>query len=202
EVSGVLPTDAAKARRSELNAAEAGAASAAMSRRFAYELPPADLFAWGISAGRVGVLSLIAVGLAGLHLSYRNILRPRSVVMFVAAFGVGTMAVMFTPGTFQRVGPWVLWDFVKHFPGETMTLFNYLFTGSDVIFAGVFILALPGTEPLTPRGRRVFLAAAGLVAAWAHREWPGVPAASVCLTGMMPLARVFDWVFKHRSWLR
>ncbi len=202
EVSRLLPSDTSPTRRWALNAGELKSIGKALDSHFAFDLPPMNLFAWGVAPGRVGVVSLIAILLAGLHLSYRYILRPRSVLLFLAAFGIGTLAMAFTPQTFERVGPRILWDLFAHFPGQIVTLFSFMLLGSDVLFAAVFILALPGTEPLTPRGRRIFLVLSAVGAAVLHRYTPTVPAATICLTALMPFAPAFDRLFKHRSWLK
>jgi Na+-translocating ferredoxin:NAD+ oxidoreductase RnfD subunit len=195
---------------SELPAAEhAGGLSAGQVKRirtaldhaFTTDLPEMDLFMLGVAPNRVGAASLIAITLAGLYLSYRYILRPRSVLFFLIAFIVGTAVFTFTPATVHRVGLPMLWQLCSQFPGEILALFYYLLLNSDAGFAAVFILALPGTEPLTNRGRRIFLACAAIGAAALHRLEPGAPAATLALCLLMPLAPVFDRIFIQRSWL-
>ena len=86
-------------------------------------------------------------------------------------------------------------------PGELVTLVSHVVLNSDAGFAAVFILALPGTEPLTARGRRIFLVMAGVIGAGLQRLEPGIPAATLGLCVLMPMAGWFDWWFRRRSWL-
>jgi Na+-translocating ferredoxin:NAD+ oxidoreductase RnfD subunit len=70
------------------------------------------------------------------------------------------------------------------------------------LFASIFVLALPGTQPLTRRGRRVFLVCAAVLAAVIDRYNGGnLPAATASLCVFMPAAPVFDRFFAKRSWL-
>ena len=167
----------------------------------ALRLPSMDLFMLGISPNRIGAASLIGVTFAGLYLSYRYILRPRSVLLYLVTFILASAAFIFTPPTLFRAGSPAVWELVSRFPGEIYTLLNFLVLNSDAPFAAVIILALPGAEPLTPRGRRLFLIFAAVLAAWLHRLWPSIPAASFVLTAFMPLAPIFDDLFAKRSWL-
>jgi Na+-translocating ferredoxin:NAD+ oxidoreductase RnfD subunit len=168
---------------------------------FSTRLPPMDLLVLGVSPGRIGTVSLMAVVLAGLYLSYRYILRPRSVVIFVLSFILGNVPIAIWPSTIAHVGVYGIWSLLRTFPGEILTLVNYLLLSSDAGFAAVFILALPGTEPLTSRGRRIFLVVAGLLGAILHRFEPTIPAATLALCVLMPFARLFDRMFGERSWL-
>jgi len=172
-----------------------------LDRAFTARLPGMDSFVWGIAPNRVGGASLIALAFAGLYLSYRYILRPRSVLYFLVFFILATAVITFTPGTVERVGVLAIWDLLKRFPGEIITLFNFLLLNSDAPFAAVIILALPGTEPLTARGRRIFLAVAAMGAAALHRLDPATPAATLALCALMPLAPLFDRVLTQRSWV-
>ena len=94
-----------------------------------------------------------------------------------------------------------MWEVVKNFPGEMLTLFVFLAMNSDAAFAAVIILALPGTEPLTARGRRIFLAVAAVAAAGLHRMDPATPAATLALCALMPLAPLLDRILPQRSWV-
>ena len=88
------------------------------------------------------------------------------------------------------------------FRGEVGTLLSYLLLNSDLAFAAVFILALPGTEPLTARGRRVFLVMAGLLGAALHRAQPAHSGGDAgCASYPMPFVPLFDRLFAKRSWL-
>ena len=168
---------------------------------FAFKLPSMDMFFLGVSPNRVGCASLIGILAAGLFLSYRYILRARSAAIFLCVFAAASVLLAFTPNTLRRVGPAALWQVVQAFPGELLCLAEFLLLNSDAAFAAVFVLALPGTEPLTPRGRRYFLFAAGLLAAGLHRLDPVTPAATLGLCMIMPLAPLFDRWLARRSWL-
>jgi hypothetical protein len=172
-----------------------------LEQAFTFDLPAMDIFMLGVAPNRLGAASLIAITLAGLYLSYRYVLRPRSILFFLVGFIGATMAFAFTPMTIHRVGIPVLWDLFSHVPGEIITLVNFLLLNSDAPFAAVFILALPGAEPLTARGRRFFLMAAAVGAAGLHRLDPAAPAATLALCVMMPVAPLFDRILVQRSWL-
>ena len=172
-----------------------------LEHAFAFELPSMDLFMAGISPNRIGAASLPALLLAGLFLAYRYILRPRSVFLFLLAFIAATVVLAFTPQVFNRVGGSVLLDVIKRFPGELITLLEYLVLNSDAPFGAVFLLALPGAEPLSPRGRRVFLLLVAVLAAALHRFDPAAPATTLILCLFIPLAPYFDRLLAKRSWL-
>jgi hypothetical protein len=198
DVSSTLPP-ASQGR--EVTPSEVQRIRRLLEKAFVRDLPDMGLFMLGMAPNRVGAASLIAVTLAGLYLSYRYILRPRSVLFFLIGFILATACFTFTPTTVHRVGLPVLGQVVAQFPGEMLTLFEYLLLNSDAGLAAVFILALPGTEPLTNRGRRIYLACAAIAAAGLHRLEPAVPAATLVLCILMPLAPLFDRVFTQRSWL-
>ncbi len=168
---------------------------------FANDLPAIEMQIAGATTGRIGTASFIAITLAGLYLAYRYILRPRSVAIFICAFCLGTLAITFWPSAISGVGLLGMWHFFKTFPGEIGSLLSMILLNSDAPFAAVFILALPGTEPLTPRGRRAFLVLTGLLAALLHRADPAIPAASLAFCTLMPTSRLFDRLFAQRSWL-
>jgi hypothetical protein len=172
-----------------------------MDRALALGLPRMDTFWLGVAPNRVGAASLIGLMVAGLYLSYRYMLRPRSAALFIGFFVAATVLFTFPPATVERTGILVVWQVIKAFPGELLTLFTFLVLNSDLAFAAVIILALPGTEPLTPRGRRVFLAAAAVAAAWLHRLDATTPAATLALCVLMPAAPLFDRVLRQRSWV-
>jgi hypothetical protein len=180
---------------------EAAAWRRALDDAFSFGLPGIGMQVGGATPGRVGVVSAVAIAAGGLYLAYRYILRPRSAVLFGAAFVGGTAAFAFWPAAAAHVGPVGMWNVVKAFPAEVGTLVMYLLLNSDAAFATVIVLALPGTEPLTARGRRVFLVAAGVLGAGLHRLHPEVPAATLALCALMPAAGQFDRFFGQRSWL-
>jgi Na+-translocating ferredoxin:NAD+ oxidoreductase RnfD subunit len=200
EISAVLrATHEGPSRR--MSAQDAADIDHVLERLLAYDLPGMDLFMLGVTANRVGAASLIAITIAGLILAYRYILRPRSVTLFLGAYILATISFAFTPGTVQRVGFAMIWDVFQNFPAECITLLEFLVLSSDAGFAAIFLLALPRAEPLTARGRRVYLVLAGLLAAGLHRLDPTAPAASLLLCLMMPLAPLFDRLMGGRSWL-
>jgi hypothetical protein len=172
-----------------------------LEHAFAYTLPNIELVLVGAVPERIGAVSLLGIALAGLYLSYRYVLRPWSVVLFAGMFILGTFATALSPGAIAHAGPLGLWHVLKTFPGELSVLLEMLILNSDAAFAAVFILALPGTEPLTPRGRRVFLIGTGVLAAFLHRVSPTLPAATLALCAAMPFTRTFDRLFGQRSWL-
>jgi hypothetical protein len=204
EVATALParTDAGEGNVPEmLRSEDVAKIRAILDRALATGLPRMDSFLLGVAPNRAGAASLIGLIFAGLFLSYRHILRPRSAALFGVCFVLTTAALTFTPAVMARSGALVVWDVVKTFPGEMLTLFNFLLLNSDAPFAAAIILALPGTEPLTARGRRIFLAVAAVGAAALHRLDPATPAATLALCVLMPAAPVFDRVFRQRSWL-
>jgi hypothetical protein len=172
-----------------------------LNKTFAFQLPGMDMQILGVVPNRVGTVSFIAIALAGLYLAYRYILRPRSVVLFSTSFILGTLLFSFWPTAVARVGTLGVWSIIKTFPAELLTLFNFLLFNSDAAFAAVFILALPRTEPLTARARRMFLLSAGILGAAVHRIDPTLPAATLILCALMPFAPLFDRLLSQRSWL-
>jgi hypothetical protein len=84
---------------------------------------------------------------------------------------------------------------------ELVTLLSYEILSSDILFAVVFVLAMPGSEPITPRGRRWYLILVGLIAGYAHHWLMPLPGAVVVLLVAQPLTRLFDRLLAPRSWL-
>lgn len=199
---GQMPPSTSPDTSSEaLAKSQRDAIQAVLDRALVKRLPDIESFLWGVAPNRIGAASLIALILAGLYLSYRYILRPRSVLFYLLIYILATAVSVFTPATWLHAGPLTLWSLFRYFPGQIVTLFNFLLLNSDAAFAGVIILALPGTEPLTDRGRRIFLALAASAAAALHRLDPATPAATMVLCILMPAAPLFDRLFTQRSWL-
>lgn len=179
-----------------------GRATPAIEDALVHRLPALERVATGSSPGLIGCVSGVAIGMGGLYLAYRNILRPRSSFLFLFAFIIGLVAMALTFDAMGRLGVVGMVRTWQAAPGFLVTLLAYSFFGSDAIFAAVFLLAWPGFEPITPRGRRVFLVVAGLSAAVLHRFAPiPLPAATLTLTVLHPLAGLFDLAFKHYSWM-
>ena len=167
----------------------------------ATQLPTIDMLIFGAVPGRVGVVSLAGILLGGLYLAYRHILRLRSVSLFLFAYCLIFLLIAIPPGTVLHVGLRNTLHLWKTLPAELFTLLEYALLNSDLLFAAVFILALPGTEPLTARGRQVFLIAAAIFGASLARLNLNLPAATTALCLLMPLAPLFDALFAKRSWL-
>jgi Na+-translocating ferredoxin:NAD+ oxidoreductase RnfD subunit len=184
-----------------------GAASLAEQTRsqvdttLATQLPTIDALIFGAVPGRIGVVSLAGILLGGLYLGYRHILRLRSVSLFLCAYCLIFLLIAIPPGTVIHVGLRSTFHLWRTLPSEMFTLLEYALLNSDLLFAAVFILALPGTEPLTPRGRHVFLVVAAVFGATLARLNLNLPAATTALCLLMPLAPLFDSLFAKRSWL-
>jgi hypothetical protein len=167
-------------------------------------LPGMDMILLGAFSGRTGLVSLAGILAGGLYLAYRYILRPRSVALFLLTYAFFLLFLAFPPTTLAHANLHHVYRFVVTFPTEIASLLATIFLTSDAPFAAVFLLALPGTEPLTPRGRRGFLFAAALAAALLTRFAPAhlpLPACTTALTLLMPAAPFFDRLFARRSWL-
>lgn len=176
----------------------------ALDTTLATGLPGMEMILLGAFSGRTGLVSLIGILAGGLYLAYRFILRPRSVAIFVLTYAFFILLFAFPTTTLAHADLHHVYRFVVTFPTEIATLLATIFLTSDAPFAAVFLLALPGTEPLTPRGRRGFLFAAGLAASLLTRFAPAnlpVPACTTALTLLMPAAPLFDRFFARRSWL-
>ncbi|MGN6368888.1 MAG: RnfABCDGE type electron transport complex subunit D [Phycisphaerae bacterium] len=165
-------------------------------------LPAVEMLIGGFVPGRIGCVCVPLLIIGGLYLAYRYILRPKSVLMFLGAYVIGMGLVVFWPRTVAHLGLLGLWGTMKSIAGELLTLMEYAFFNSDILFASIFVLALPGTQPLTRRGRRVFLVCAGVLAALIDRVNGGnLPAATAALCVFMPAAPFFDRLFAKKSWL-
>ncbi|HMD55015.1 MAG TPA: RnfABCDGE type electron transport complex subunit D, partial [Phycisphaerae bacterium] len=168
---------------------------------FALNLPsPVDLIFGGVP-GRIGTAALVIIILAGLYLAYRHILLPSAWAIFLAGVLFGLVFGPLGPHPFKDQfwqslgGLWYL------SPDHAVTLLFYELCSTDFIFASVFILALPGTMPLEPHARWVFLAAAGIGAALIYRLDMPFPPATVMLLLLQPAAPLLDTLFHRRSWL-
>jgi Na+-translocating ferredoxin:NAD+ oxidoreductase RnfD subunit len=164
-------------------------------------LPGMDQVLLGAIPGQVGTVCIIGTFLAGLYLAYRNILRFRSAALFLTVFLLVQLFTLLSASAVGHLGIPGLWHLLREYAGELLTLWGYGVLSGDLLFAAVFVLALPGTEPLSSSGRRMFLIVAGLIAAMLHRSGLPVPAATATLTLLMPLRSVFDRLFRRRPWL-
>lgn len=172
----------------------------AMRAAFAMTLPsPGDLVLGGVS-GSTGTVGLLAIFLAGLFLSYRHILRPDSWAIFLGAVLLGLVFCPLSPYVFHH-DFWQSLGGIWYLPPErAIALLTYELCSSDFIFASVFILALPGTLPIEPAARRIFLIFAGLAAAFIHRLDVPVPPATTVLLVMQSLSPVMDMLLHKRTW--
>ncbi len=163
--------------------------------------PPAELFL-GAMPGRIGVVGVLGIILAGLILAYRNILNPAAWGMFILFVLVG---LIFAPLSAHSMHHqfWQSLGGIWYLPPERAIdlLFVEICSG-DFLFASVFLLALPGTLPLSPRSRWVFLLAAGFLAALFSRIALPLPPASTAILMLQPLAPWFDSILPRRSWIK
>jgi hypothetical protein len=163
--------------------------------------PPTELFL-GAMPGRIGVVGVLGIILAGLILAYRNILNPAAWGMFILFVLVG---LIFAPLSAHSMHHqfWQSLGGIWYLPPERAIdlLFVEICSG-DFLFASVFLLALPGTLPLSPRSRWVFLLAAGFLAALFSRIALPLPPASTAILMLQPLAPWFDSILPRRSWIK
>ncbi len=165
------------------------------------KLPSFDLFLLGVRPGPVGTVGILGILFGGLYLAYRHILRFRSAAAFLVWFSLAQLFTILSFAALRHLGLWGAASVLSEFGGDLFILWIYSTLSSDMLFAAVFILALPGTEPLTPGGRRWFLVVAALLAAILHRiNLPILPATTALLV-FMPFRHLFDRLFAHRSWL-
>lgn len=163
---------------------------------FARDLPGLEAMFLGITPGRIGTVSAVGIVLGGLYLAYRNILRPRSWALFLGAVLLGLVLATLQWSVPRYVGG----TEVLSVSQLSVLLLHELFS-RDYLFASVFILALPGTEPITPAGRRLFLLIAGIIAGYLYRYDLPVPPTMMVLALAQLVAPLFDIVFARRSWL-
>lgn len=166
------------------------------------KLPAVELVLLGAFSGRTGLVSLAGILAGGLYLAYRYILRPRSVTLFLITYALALGLFALPPATLAHADLHQLGEFLRAFPIELASLLATIFLTADAPFAAVFLLALPGTEPLTPRGRHIFLVSSALAAALLTRfSAIPLPPCTTSLALFMPLAPTFDRLFAKRSWL-
>ncbi len=163
--------------------------------------PPTELFL-GAMPGRIGVVGVLGIILAGLILAYRNILNPAAWGMFILFVLVG---LIFAPLSAHSMHHqfWQSLGGIWYLPPErAIDLLLIEICSGDFLFASVFLLALPGTLPLSPRSRWVFLLAAGFLAALFSRIALPLPPASTAILMLQPLAPWFDSILPRRSWIK
>ena len=178
------------------------AAETVLTTALVERLPSVEELLLGVTPGRIGAVSGLGIALGGLYLAYRNVLRPRSFLLFLAAVMAGLVisaTVTRTQGEFGGIGYTPLTRVLT--ASEMVTLLIYDFFSGDILFAAVFILAMPGSEPVTSRGRRWFLLSAGIVAGLVHAVDLPVPMTALVLMAFQPLAPLFDRMLGRRSWL-
>ncbi len=166
------------------------------------DLPNIDLLMLGVRPGYLGEVSSLGLLIGGMYLAYRNILRSRSVWLYFAAIVVGLLLLSIIPADFShltnRTGIASLW---RGHVDKILALQFYQFFSGDILFAAVIILALPGTEPITPNGRRWMLILAGLITPLLQRADLHIPVATTVMLFLQPLNPLFDAYFARRSWL-
>ena len=166
------------------------------------DLPNIDILLLGVRPGYIGTVSSLGLLLGGFYLAYRNILRPKSVLLYLSAVALGLAILSFLPADFahltNRAGIGSLW---RGHADKVLTLQFYQFFSGDILFAAVIILAMPGTEPVTSLGRRWMLFIAGVATPLLMRIDPNIPVATTVLLVLQPLAPLFDAFFARRSWL-
>ncbi len=162
--------------------------------------PPPELFL-GAMPGRIGVVGVLGILIAGLMLAYRNILNPAAWGMFIVFVLLG---FLFGPLSAHSLHHefWQSLGGLWYLPPERAIYLLYveICTG-DFLFASVFLLAMPGTLPLNPRARWVFLLFSGLLAALFARIALPMPPATTAILMLQPLSPWFDTIFPRRSWL-
>ena len=173
----------------------------AIRQTFSFGLPTPKNLMLGAVPGWIGTGSILAIVLAGLFLSWRHVLLPTAWATFLLSVLVGLLFGPLSPYQlhhhfWQSLGG--IW-FLR--PEQAVSLLAYELLSSDFLFAAVFVLALPGTMPMEPLPRSIFLLIAGLGAALAHRLMLPVPPATFAILAMQPLAPAFDAIFHRRSWL-
>jgi hypothetical protein len=173
----------------------------ALRNMFALNLPSPPTLLLGGVPGRIGTVGIFAIIIAGLYLAYRHILPPDAWALFLIAVLAGLIFGPLSPRMlhhefWQSIGG--LWYLP---PERAIALLFYEVCSSDFLFASVFILALPGTLPIEPLARKVFLVLAGIAAALLHRIAIPLPPATVALLLLQPIAPALDMLLHRRSWL-
>lgn len=172
-----------------------------LNNTLSYKLPEIESLMYGITTGPLGATSAMLIVAGGLFLAYRSILRMRSFILFITSMTIGFVGTSLYAGAapdFASFGFRGLWQ--NHMT-EMVALVFYQILSTDVLFAATFVLAIPGTEPVTPRARRLYLILAGLTAAILYRFSLPFPPTAVTLAGFSVVAPIFDSVFAHKSWL-
>ena len=173
----------------------------ALQNMFAMNLPSPPTLLLGGVPGRIGTVGIFAIIIAGLYLSYRHILPSDAWGLFLVAVLAGLIFGPLSPRVlhhefWQSIGG--LWYLP---PERAIALLFYELCSSDFLFASVFILALPGTLPIEPLARKVFLVLAGIAAALLHRIAIPLPPATVALLLLQPISPALDMLLHRRSWL-
>jgi len=162
--------------------------------------PPSELFL-GAMPGRIGVVGVLGIIIAGLVLAYRNILNPAAWGMFILFVLLGFLLGPLSAHSLHHEF-WQSLGGIWYLPpeGAIYLLYVELCTG-DFLFASVFLLAMPGTLPLNPRARWVFLMVTGLLAALFARIALPLPPATTAILMMQPLSPWFDTILSRRGWV-
>jgi hypothetical protein len=177
-------------------------ARTALDVAFGSRLPtPAELFL-GAMPGRIGVVGILGILIAGLILAYRNILNPAAWGMFIVFVLIGLLLSPLSAHSLHHQF-WQSLGGIWYLPPErAMDLLYFELCTRDLLFASVFLLALPGTLPLSPRSRWAFLLCAGLLAALFSRIALPLPPASTAILMLQPLVPWFDSILPRRGWLK
>ncbi len=172
-----------------------------LTQLMADKLPNILTVMLGICGGYLGATSAIWLVAGGLFLAYRNILRLRSCLIFFFSLITGFIALSLYSGAMPDLASFGLRSLWQDHLAEMVTLILYQLLSSDILFAGIFVLAIPGTEPITPNARRIYLILAGLTAAFLHRMNLPFPPTAITLAGFAVISPLFDSVLARHSWL-
>lgn len=183
------------------SAAQRAQVESILNSTLAFKLPDIRSLMYGLCSGPLGATSALLIVAAGLFLAYRNILRTRSFVLFMASLLAGFVGTSLYAGATPGLAAFGLRGLWHAHLTEMVALVFYQLLSADVIFASVFVLALPGTEPVTPRARRLYLILAGITAAILYRANLPFPPTAVTLAAFSVVSPIFDSVFAQKSWL-
>lgn len=163
-------------------------------------MPPLENLIVAGNPGGIGTSSAIAVIIGGLFLLYRGLIDYRIPLLAVIFALIGLLVLPVPVLITDNAVEWHWLAFREHFLGwpTAVTFANYEIMASPLLFTLFFLATAPGVRPMTRRGRTVYAALIGLLAATFQLYMSVSAGPFLALLAASMLTPVLDKLFRPR----
>ncbi len=165
------------------------------------KMPPLEDLIVGGQPAAIGLGSAVAVIMGGLYLLYRGLIDYRVPVMVVVGAYAGFLLLPIPVTITEQSRHWQSLILSKLSVGwpTALTFVNYELMAGPILFMAFFLATSPGVRPMTRRGRTVFGALVGFVAAVLQLYLDVSYGAFLALLLVSLSTPVLDWWFRPRA---